>query len=713
MKKAQLFLFFSAFVLQIFASENPMLFTKNTGQWDSRIYYIADLTIGKLLLERNQITFAVSDFSAYEMAHNTGTSHTVHEHIFRLKFEGANTESLVPSEVEEAYRNYYLGNNPANWRSNVPVYKKNTFKNLYAGIDLEVSGDETGFTYEYTIQPNANPRQIRQVYEGIDEVQIENGEIHYTTNISSVKEKNIAAYQIINGEKRAVECVIKKSGKNRVFFDFPNGYNHSQKLVIDPTIDFGTYTGSTADNWGYTATYDNNGSMYIGGLASNLLGGAYPTTTGAFQTTYGGGTGDGSANSGSGISYSCDMAITKYTPSGNALMYSTYLGGSDNETPNSLVVDGQGNLIIYGVAYSANYPVSAGAYDNSYNGSGDIVVTKFNASGSALLGSTFVGGTNSDGTNGPADEFTFGGLKFNYGDQNRGEVNIDVANDIYVGSITSSTNFPTTTGVYQTSNHGLQDGCIFKLNNNCSALLWSTYLGGANNDACYDLDIKANGEIYVCGGTMSSDFSTTSGVLHPTYLGGTYDGFISHISGDGSTLLQSTYIGTSGNDQTYLLQTDGIGDVYFVGQTTGAYPVVNAVYSNPNSGQFISSVNATLDTVRYSTVFGNGNGQPNISPTAFLVDTCKNVYVTGWGARAGTFGSYTTDINNMPLTSDAQQSSTDGTDFYHFVLAKNAVGILYGSYFGGNGTIEHVDGGTNRFDSRGIIYEAICAGCGG
>lgn len=715
MRKA--FTFFVLVVLHthLRAGENPMLFTKNMGQWDSRIQYIADLNMGKLLLEKNQITFDVNDFDHHKHAHNPNASDIIKGHIFRIKFEGGNTEQLIPEEKETAYRNYYIGNNPNFWKSNVPLYRKNTFKNLYPGIDMEVRGNENGFTYEYIIHAGANPALIHQVYEGINEVKIRNGEIHYKTNIGDVTEKNIVAYQIIKGKKQIVKCVIRKRFANSIYYEFPNGYDISQTLIIDPTVAFGTYTGATADNWGYTATYGRDGSMYIGALVSGGLGLSYPTTAGAFQNVYRGGTGTGATGSGDGIAYACDMGITKYTSNGSALVYSTYLGGNNNETPHSLVEDAQGNLIIYGVAYSPDYPVSTNAYDNTYNGDADIVVTKFNTTGTALIGSTYVGGTGKDGINSYPDEFTFGNLKFNYGDQNRGEVNIDATNNIYVASCTESSDFPVSSGAYQNSKRGGQDGCAFKMSNDCSALLWSTYIGGTNDDACYALDVRANGELYVCGGTMSNNFPTTSGTWNTSYRGGAYDGFVSHISNNGTQLLHSSYIGTSGNDQVYFVKVDGNGYVYFTGQTSGSYPVISATYSNPNSGQFITKLTGALDSIAYSTVFGNGDGRPNISPTAFLVDTCKNVYVAGWGTNQANIFGFSTNMFNLPTTPDALKSSTDGHDFYAFVLAKNATGILYGSYFGGNGEQvgEHVDGGTNRFDSRGVIYEAICAGCSG
>ena len=309
-------------------------------------------------------------------------------------------------------------------------------------------------------------------------------------------------------------------------------------------------------------------------------------------------------------------------------------------------------------------------------------------------------------------------MKRNYGDQNRGEVNIDNANNIYVASCTMSSDFPVTNGAFQTTFGGTQDGCVFKLNSDCSQLIWCTYLGGSNDDACYTLDLGPAGSVYVGGGTMSTNFPTTFSVINTAYIGGNFDGFVARLNSTGSVLLASTYVGTSGDDQVYCVKLDNDSNVYYMGQTNGQFPVISAPYSNPNSGQFIVKIKPSLDSIFYSTVFGNGDSVPNISPTAFLVDTCQNVYVAGWGTSNSEFTSYFSPIYanpmyNMPLTPDAFQTTTDGTDFYFFVLAKDAQSQLFGSYFGGNGYIDHVDGGTSRFDKRGVMYEAICAGCGG
>jgi len=699
-----------------------MLFVKNEGQWTPEVQYKAELTIGSFILEKDKLSF---------LLHNLGHTHservkqkekTLNAHFYKIGFVGASPSAIVPTDISATYFNYFIGNDSKKWRSNVKAYAAATFKDLYNGIDLRVKGNSEGIVYDFVIQPGADPNQLVQKYEGIEKITLRKNEINYKTSVGEVIEKNIEAYQFIQGKKTSVKCMLNSTSELSFTYTFPDGYDKNEVLIIDPTIVFSTHVGSTADSWGYTATYDAGGNMYLGGYVNATDAGTnfYPTTPGAFQATWGGGTGGNTApgsGNGNGIGFSCDMGITKLNPSGTARVYSTYIGGRDNEAPNSLIVDAQGNLGIYGTTYSSNFPVTVGAYDATYNGSADIVVTKLNATGTALIGSTYMGGSGMDGINYNPREETPGNLKQNYGDQNRGEINTDANGNLYVASCTYSTNFPVSPGASQASNAGALDGCVFKLNNDCSQLIYSTYIGGSSDDACYSLNLDVSGGLYIAGGTMSSNFPTKAGALNTTYKGGLFDGFVALLNPTGTAILNSTFIGTSGKDQVYFVKQDDAGDVYITGQTTGAYPVINAAYSNPNSGQFITKLNPTLTTVIYSTVFGGGGGKTNISPTAFLVDTCQNVYVSGWGCKANSqfvaWGFLENSLQNVPITNDALQKTTDGNDFYFFVLAKNATTVLYGSYFGKAGVDEHVDGGTSRFDKRGVMYQALCASCGG
>ncbi len=489
-----------------------------------------------------------------------------------------------------------------------------------------------------------------------------------------MREQKPYAYQLINGKEVAVPCHFVLKNKT-LSFQFPKGYNKNIELVIDPVLSFACSSGSTADNFGMSATYDDKGHLYAGGTA---FAQGYPITTGAYDETF-----DSSA-----LLPGNDVVITKFDSSGTFLHYSTYLGGSSCEIISSMIVNAQGDLFIYGTTGSDNFPVSTGGYDRTFNGGNpvafpknvtnyqegtDLYVCHFNSTGSALLASTYVGGSGNEGANNSND------LTYNYGDYYRGEILLDNAGNVYVASTSSSKNFPVTAGCMQSNVGGGMDGIVFKMPPNLSSLTWSTYLGGTDDDACYGLNIDNSLNVFVTGGTASNNFPTVAGSFKTTYGGGQSDGFISKINSSGTTLLASTFVGTNSYDQCFLLQFDKNYDVYTVGQSLGNMPVSAGVYSNTNSKQFIWKLKNDLSATLFTTIFGNGNGQVNISPTAFLVDRCDNIYVCGWGGEE----EKNAPTKNMPLTPDAYQSDTDGYNFYLFVLTADAESLLYGSYFGG------------------------------
>jgi len=227
------------------------------------------------------------------------------------------------------------------------------------------------------------------------------------------------------------------------------------------------------------------------------------------------------------------------------------------------------------------------------------------------------------------------------------------------------------------------------------------------------LQFGSNNEIFVTGGTTSNNLPTSGG-LHPTPRG-FIDGFIFRLSNDGQVLMNGTYIGTSAADQSYMVQTDKKGFVYVLGQSQGSYPIVNAPYAVNNSYQFIHKLNATLDTTIFSTQIGSGRSLIDLVPTAFLVNDCENIFVSGWGGAVNYYGTNSQGgtTQYLPTTPTAVQKHSDGSDFYLMVLKKDVQDILYATFFGGNGELEHVDGGTSRFDKRGIVYQSVCGGCGG
>jgi gliding motility-associated-like protein len=242
-------------------------------------------------------------------------------------------------------------------------------------------------------------------------------------------------------------------------------------------------------------------------------------------------------------------------------------------------------------------------------------------------------------------------------------------------------------------------------------MVWCSYLGGNSNDAGYSIELAADQSLYCCGGTQSTDFPITANAYQTTYGGGAADGFVARINQNGTTLESCTFLGYNNYDQTYFVKKDAQGNPCTLGQTVaaGTMWVYNAQWYIPNGGQFITKLTPDLSSRILSTAFGNGSIGPDISPTAFMADYCNSVYLSGWGSYSlNNFGGTT----GLPVTSDAIQDSTNGSNYYFLVLAQDASLLVYASFFGGNLSREHVDGGTSRFDNKGNIYQAVCAGCG-
>ena len=502
--------------------------------------------------------------------------------------------------------------------------------------------------------------------------------------------------------KLSVSCEYYLKG-NQLSFCFPRGYDPCYELIIDPLLIFSTYSGSTADNWGSTATPGENGNLYSSGVANQFAGGTFPATAGSFQTTYGG---------------IYDIGILKYDSLGHQMLYATYLGGNDSESPHSLVMNAKQELIVLGTTSSLNFPTTANALDHTFNGGtgvthvvsyangSDIFVARISKDGSQLLGSTFLGGSQNDGLN-P----NFGALTKNYGDELRGDIITDAESNIYISSVTASENFPVTKGRDSTYNGGDTDAILVKLKGDLSAIIWSTFLGGSGSDASHTLKLDKDNGIFLAGGTTSPNFPVKADA-YQTLQKGDADGWIAHIGNEGDTIYHATFTGTSTFDQIYFLDMNEEEEVFVYGQTDGDFPVTPGVYSNPNSGQFVQKFNRSLSTIIFSTVFGSGRGIPDISPTAFLVNECNNLYMSGWGGIVNIQTlHWQNNTRSMPISGDAFQSTTSGSDFYFIVLTDDASQFLYGTYLGGTQSTTHVDGGTSRFDKGGVVYHAVCAGC--
>lgn len=711
---------------------------ENKGQWPAQVKFRATTNTGAFYLQPDGYKMVLHDpndllrvsqsFHGHSDNNTEGDAHkaaakggeriVVHSHAYEMKFLYANREAaIVPDKALSSYNNYFIGDDPSKWASNCHIYQGITYRDVYPGVDVRYYTDNGQLKYDLIVNPGASIDKIAMHFDGVDHLTTADERLVIKTSVQYVQELKPYTYQPMSSGRKEVSNRFEVDG-NIVRFKIGN-YDKTKVLVIDPTLVFSTFSGSTADNWGYTATYDNDGNFYGGGI---VFGIGFPVSTGAFQTTFQGGASE-SGTSG------YDIGIIKFNPTGTNRIYATYIGGSANEQPHSLVADAQGNLYIAGRTNSANYPGTL----TGPGGGWDIVLTKLNNTGTALIGSRRIGGTVDDGVNiRPKSTPGVITINRNYGDDARSEVLLDGAGNVYVASCSQSFDFPTTPGVFQPTKKSLQDGVIIKATSDLSSITFATYLGGGGEDAAFVLAINPiTGVIYTAGATTSTDFPGTGNgpVLSASNNGGETDGFVAMISSNGTALLKSTYVGTTNADMVYGVQLDNNNFPYIMGTTAGdaVWPTTsNVTYKIPGGKEFICKLQPDLSAFVYSTTFGKTVqplSSPDISPVAFLVDRCENVYVSGWGGGINTGEGWpNSGTNQLPtagLPSNCQNQTlrcnTDNSDFYIFVMERNARSILFGAFFGAmNATVgDHVDGGTSRFDKNGVIYQAACGYCYG
>ncbi len=692
-----------------------LVFSENKGQWPEQVKFRTDINGGNLWIEKNALNFSLlnpKDLILKKEHHSktktpyNKSKNNIRGHSYKIEFINSNNDTkIIGHNKLSHFNNYFLGNDKTKWASNIRNFSSISYENIYKNIDLNIYDLDNNLKWDFIVKPNTDPSIIKLNYQGVDKIRIKNNNLEITTSVNTIIELKPIAYQKDErGNTKEIACKYHLKG-NLLSFKFPKGYDKSKDLIIDPTLVFATYSGSGADNWGFSATYDSKGFLYAGGVA--FMAG-YPTTPGAFQSTY--------------ASY-VDVAITKYDTTGTFLIYSTYLGGEQSEAPASLIVNRNDELFVLGTTSSIGFPTTSQSYDTTFNGGtsmwtssqisytngSDLFVTHFNTSGNQLIGSTYLGGSSNDGVN-PRSY-----LVYNYSDDLRGEIACDIHNNIYIASSTLSGDFPIAGNTFQTTKDNFSDGVVVKMDNLLSTVIWSTFIGGNDSDAVYGIKVSKKQDVFITGGTQSTNLNTSTGAYQTNYQGGNTDGFVARISKDGKSLTNCSYIGSSKYDQSYLIDLDRYSNVYLFGQTldTGNTFIYNALWNSPKDGQFIIKLNSKLDTRSWATTWGNGNPGIDVVPSAFMVDLCNRVYLSAWGGGTNANNHGKGNTYGLPISSSPIQSTTDGSDYYLMVMTDDASALDYGSYYGGSSSDEHVDGGTSRFDNKGRIYQNVCAGCGG
>jgi hypothetical protein len=341
-------------------------FIENKGQWHSNALYKTELPGGALFLEEDGLTYNFIDSKDIQKSHSQQKAEKhndgiVHMHSYKVKFCNTLKSEISSINVNSDYTNYIIGNDSKKWVSKALRYNTVNYSNIYQNIDFKIYvNDQKFIQYDFIVNPGGNSDDIRLSYEGQDALFIDtDGSLAVKTSFSKTSELKPFAYQEIDGVKIKIPCkFLIRDGK--VAFQFPEDYNHNFTLVIDPVLVFSTYSGSTSDNWGFTATFDEESNVFSGGIGFNF---GYPTSLGAYQVNYAGG--------------STDITIIKYDATGIQRLWATYIGGTISaEMPHSLVSDRKGDLILFGTTGSSDFPMTANAYDNSFNGGTSLNVNR-------------------------------------------------------------------------------------------------------------------------------------------------------------------------------------------------------------------------------------------------------------------------------------------------------------------------------------------------
>lgn len=657
-------------------STSEIIFKENKGQWPSFVLFGAEFSQTQFYLNKNGFNYCLFNNKDLEKAHashnsKNGNSNTiVRGHNYFVEIPGADFTRIKKHDVLPEYYNYFIGNNKSKWASNVKASKGLLFNNVFYNTDIVLYSEGNNLKYDFVLRPGSNPGKIVMDYKFTDGVHIEKNTILIKTSVGDVIEQAPIAWQIINNKKVFISCKYILKEKNRVAFIFPQGYDKNYELIIDPAVIVCSYSGSSVWANSNCATYDNLGNIYNAGT-SWMTG--YPNTQGAFQLNWKKG---------------ADLVLSKYNSTGSQKIFSTYIGGSEDENINSLMVKNN-EITLMGYTGSKDFPVSSNAYDtilsfNHQSFTPDIFISKMDISGSVLLYSTFIGGASSE-------NFSFA----NENTTTMGDFDVDSDGNVYVISITKSLNFPVTPGAISNTLKGGQDVCVFKLKYDLSILLWSTLLGGSFTETAQAIKCDGSGGVYCFGTTNSKDFPVTAGA-YSTSRSGQDDFYVSHINNSGTGLIASTYLGTTNADQAKMMTIDQNNNIYVCGYilSSGILVPSSGSYFNNDGVNCIYKMNKDLNTVIYKTKIGFN--QKRLQFSAFKVDSCQNIYISGFGT------------NSFPVTPNKIASYGGGlSDCYVAVLKNNCSSLAFASFIGING-YGHQDGSKSHFSDKGVLYQSIC-----
>ena len=617
----------------------PLAFTPNVGQTDPRVRYSAEGAGFSVFLTRRQAMLSLQPLDEQRRGRGVALALRFLGSNPNVAVRG---ERPGPGRV-----NYLLGNDPAKWRSGLRTYERIAYRNLWPGVDMVFAGQNGELKYEFLVRPGARVRDIRLAYRGAERLTLDRlGNLRIGTSLGVLTDTRPLSYQLVAGKRMRVRSSFALYRRGTSYgFALGRRYDRRYPLVIDPGLAYSTYLGGLGEDQGFSIAVDGAGSAYLTGYTasgnfpttagafdtthngdydafvtklsasgaalvySTYLGGSsfeesldialdatgnayltgdttspnFPTTAGAFDTTYNG---------------DSDVFVTKLGASGAALGYSTYLGASGDDLGYAIALDGAGSAYVTGLTgcpppppyrprSCSDFPTTPDAFDPTLNAFFDAFLTKFDASGSDLVYSTYLGG---------------GGIvDVGYG------VAVDGAGNAHVTGRTGSNDFPTTAGAFDTSYNGNGDVFVTKLDARGSALVYSTFVGGGGGDGGNGIALDAAGNAYLAGNTSSSDFPTTQGAFDTTY-NENGDVFVTKLDASGVALGYSSYLGGSGDDRGFDIAVDGAGSACLTGYTTSSdFPTTadafDTTLDGPEDG-FVTKPNANGAALAYSSFLG-------------------------------------------------------------------------------------------------------------
>lgn len=630
------------------AGSLPLTFEANTGHFPRDVRFVARTGRTTIFITRTQMVLAVR-------GRGRGQSTAL-----RLTLQGANAKAAATGIGRQVgVVNYFIGPDPKRWRTRVPTYSRVKLAGVYPGVDLVTYGGVAGraLEFDFVVRPGADPARIRMAVSGASSLRRVGERIVASTSCGDVTLKRPYAYQTVGGERRRVACSYTLE-RGTVAFQIAR-YDTARALIVDPTLLYSTYLGGVGVDQVSAIAVDNTGAAYVAGTTASA---SFPVSSGALQTTYGGG--------------NVDAFVTKLNAAGTARLYSTYLGGGFADAAYSIAVDGSGYATVTGYCYSG-FPTTAGAYQTVHTAGEDAFVARLSPNGASLSYSTLLGGAGSDCGNGVA---------------------IDATGAAYVAGWTDSANFPVTAGAFQASRSGASDGFVAKLSPSGSTLSFSTLLGGAGTESCKGLAVDSSGASYLVGTTGSSDYPTTAGSFQPAAQG-SGDAFVTKLNAGGSALVFSGYLGGISTDSGTSIAVDASTAVYVTGYTSSrGFPTTVGAYQTAYGGgltdAFVTKVNTTGSALIYSTLLGGSNSD---AAYGAAVDGAGVVSITG-NSQSG----------NYPTTPDAYQTVIASGTQNMVVTQLNSTGsaLVYSTVIGGNSA----SGRAIALGVPGLVYAAGTAG---